>query len=179
MRCATNVVWQTSFQALLYPLNFTITVSWPIPSSIAHRDGAGRSIWFRACVNLARHECGSKMFKILQLLNDMLMLSQDTTVGSQWIYHDISVIHILILHADLIVWLTGLGMLQVFPTWFIHKSYFKEPAISLWSVVSVSHVSLAVTASIIGISMYLLCMPTIRQRHSAPFDATSLIVPNM
>ena len=33
MRCATNVVWQTSFQALLYPLNFTITVPWSVASS--------------------------------------------------------------------------------------------------------------------------------------------------
>ncbi len=30
MRCTTNVVWQTSFQALLYPLNFTITVPWSV-----------------------------------------------------------------------------------------------------------------------------------------------------
>lgn len=50
MRCATNVVWQTSFQALLYPLNFTITVfpTWFIHKSYFKDSGYGLHHWVAA-----------------------------------------------------------------------------------------------------------------------------------
>ncbi|CAK9104057.1 unnamed protein product [Durusdinium trenchii] len=50
MRCNNNVVWNTSFQALLYPLNFTITVfpTWFIHKNYFKDSGHGLHHWVAA-----------------------------------------------------------------------------------------------------------------------------------
>ncbi|CAE7306179.1 unnamed protein product [Symbiodinium natans] len=50
LRCSKAVVWSTSFQALLYPLNFTITVfpTWFIHKSYVKDYGRGLHHWVAA-----------------------------------------------------------------------------------------------------------------------------------
>ncbi|CAE7248019.1 unnamed protein product [Symbiodinium sp. CCMP2456] len=50
LRCSQDVIWSTSFQALLYPLNFTITVfpTWFIHKSYIKDYGRGLHHWVAA-----------------------------------------------------------------------------------------------------------------------------------
>mmetsp|Transcript_37577 Transcript_37577/g.70057 ORF Transcript_37577/g.70057 Transcript_37577/m.70057 type:complete len:281 (+) Transcript_37577:40-882(+) len=50
LRCSPDVVWSTSFQALLYPLNFTVTVfpTWFIHKSYVKDYGRGLHHWVAA-----------------------------------------------------------------------------------------------------------------------------------
>lgn len=96
MRCATNVVWQTSFQALLYPLNFTITVPW----SVAFWSVATTPSW-----------TGLTLLQQTQLVGFLAKVLHRTQ---------------MVLNMLGFVFFDFNGRLQVFPTWFIHKSYFKD-----------------------------------------------------